>query len=232
MAPGRPGDSKVSAALGTVALPAQYAACWECKEQPNSRNTTMLFPLQASRGCRAQRGVDPGSSRCPPGLTRSRSSPNKRVSSEVSPWESLLSGEEQPSGPQEESADPADTCPEGTQAPAHSGPAAFLPAAQQMPREDGETAPRKREHGGTAGNKSTASKETLRGTDGKESGPGTQGDVCGPSPSGQAEWAQPQSEGAPQGQPGQVSESPSICEGHMCLFTEVLLQFWLTWRSC
>jgi len=187
MVPGRPGDSKVSAALGTVALPAQYAACWECKEQPNSRNTTMLFPLQASRGCRAQRGVDPGSRRCPPGLTRSRSSPNKRVSSEESPWESLLAGEKQPSGPQEESADPVDTCPEGTQAPVHSGPAAFLAAAQQMPREDGETAPRKREHGGTAGNKSTTSKETLRGTDGKERDPKTQGDVRGPSSSGQAE---------------------------------------------
>jgi len=34
----------------------------------------------------------------------------------------------------------------------------------------------------------------------QERGPGTQGDVHSPSPSGQAEWAQPQSKGAPQGQ--------------------------------
>ena len=115
----------------------------------------------------------------------------------------------QPPAPQEESAGPVDTCARGTQAPVHAGPAAFLRAAQEMPQEDGETPPCKREHGATASN-STASKEILPRTDGKEQGPGPQGDVHGPSPSGQAEWAPLQSEGAPRGQSGQVSDSPSI----------------------
>ena len=200
-----PGDNGSSCPWGAC----PHAAGWECKEQPDPRNVTVLFLLQVSRGSRAQRGMDPVSSRSPPGPTRSRSSPNKCVSSEVSPWESFLSGDEQPPGPQEESADPVDTCPRGTQAPVHSGPAAFLRAAQEMPQEGGETPPCKREHGATAGS-STASKEILPRTDGKEQGPGPQGDVHGPSPSGPAEWAPLQSEGAPRGQSGQVSDSPSI----------------------
>ncbi|KAK4824502.1 hypothetical protein QYF61_015900 [Mycteria americana] len=93
----------------------------------------------------------------------------------------------------QESADPLDTCPRGTRAPVHSGPAAFLGAAQEIPQEDEETPPYKRECGGTAGS-STASMDTLPGTDGKEQGPGTQGDVHSPSPSDQAEWALLQSD--------------------------------------
>lgn len=76
-----------------------------------------------------------------------------------------------------------------------------------MPREDEETPPCKREHGETAGS-STASRDALPGTEDKEQGPWTQGGVHGPSPSGQAERSE--SEGAPQEQPGQVPESPSI----------------------
>ena len=217
MVPARPGDSKVAAAvLGTTAPLARgepvHMLLVGNAEQPNPRNMTMLCLLQVSRGSRAQRGMDPVSSRSPPGPTRSKSSPNKCVSSEVSPWEPFLPGDKQPPGPQEESADPVATCPRGTQAPVHSGPAAFLTAAQEMPQEDGEAC--KREYGRTAGS-STAIKETLLGTDGKEQGPGPQGDAHGPSPSGQAEWAPLQSEGAPRGQSGQVSESPSISYGDM-----------------
>ncbi|KAK4824501.1 hypothetical protein QYF61_015899 [Mycteria americana] len=87
----------------------------------------------------------------------------------------------QPPGPQEESADPLGTCPRGTRAPVHSGPAAFLGAAQEMPQEDVETPPYKRERGETASS-SSASMDTVPGTDGKEQGPGTRGDgsVLGP----------------------------------------------------
>ncbi|KAK4824495.1 hypothetical protein QYF61_015893 [Mycteria americana] len=120
----------------------------------------------------------------------------------------------QPPGPQEESADPLDACPRGTRAPVHSGPAAFLGAAQEMPQEDEETPPYKRERGETASSSST-SMDTLPGTDGKEQGPGTQGDVHSPSPSDQEERALPESEGAPQEQSGQGSESPSTSYGDM-----------------
>ncbi|XP_064304645.1 centrosomal protein of 170 kDa protein B-like [Phalacrocorax carbo] len=117
----------------------------------------------------------------------------------------------QPPGPQEESAGPVDTWPRGMQAPVHSGPAAFLGAAREMPLEDGETPPCKREHGGTDRSSSniTASRETLLVTHGKEKVPGTQGHVHSPSPSDQAEQAPPQGEGAPREQAGRVSESPS-----------------------
>ncbi|KAK4824494.1 hypothetical protein QYF61_015892 [Mycteria americana] len=120
----------------------------------------------------------------------------------------------QPPGPQEESADLLDACPRGTQAPVHSGQAAFLGAAQEMPQEDEETPPYKRERGETASSSST-SMDTLPGTNGKEQGPGTQGDVHSPSPSDQEERALPGSEGAPQEQSGQGSESPSTSYGDM-----------------
>ncbi|GAB0185501.1 hypothetical protein GRJ2_001015400 [Grus japonensis] len=113
---------------------------------------------------------------------------------------------------QEEPADAVEACPQGTQAPVHSEPAAFLRVAQEMPQEAGETPPCKKEHGVTAGS-STASKETPPETDGKEKGPVTQGDVQGPSPSGQAERAQPEQETAPRGQSGQMSNRPSVSYG-------------------
>ena len=67
------------------------AASGERKEQPDPQNVTVLFPLQVSRGSRAPQRMEPVSSRCPPGPTRSRSSPNKPVSLELSSRESLLS---------------------------------------------------------------------------------------------------------------------------------------------
>lgn len=87
---------------------------------------------------------------------------------------------------------------------------ASLRMAEEMHQEDEETPPCKGEHGGTA-----SSEGTLLGMKGKEQDPGIQEDVHSPSPSGQEEWAQPQSKGAPQGQSGQVSESPSISYGYM-----------------
>ena len=101
-----PGDSSSSCPWGAC----PHAAGWECKEQPEPGNVTVLFSLQVSRGSRAHRGMDPGSSRSPPGPPRRRSSCNKCVSSEVSPWESFLPEEEQPPGTQEESADPVKAC--------------------------------------------------------------------------------------------------------------------------
>ena len=82
-----PGDNGSSCPWGAC----PHAAGWECKEEPDPRNVTVLFLLQVSRGSRAQRGMDPASSRSPPGPTRSRSSPNECVPLELSSRESLRS---------------------------------------------------------------------------------------------------------------------------------------------
>lgn len=65
----------------------------------------------------------------------------------------------------------ADTCLLGLEAPVHPGPGALG---------------KKMNHGGKASS-STASKETIPGTDGKKHGPERRGDVHSPSSSGHEE---------------------------------------------